>query len=103
MHRRSFLRFVERFAMIAAMGRWFDVSSLRVLAAQAESGIVHRGTSGHPQVAITMDDPRVALNPFLDWKEANQRILGALDSRKLKAALFVCGKRVDRPEGKNLC
>jgi peptidoglycan-N-acetylglucosamine deacetylase len=55
-----------------------------------------------PRVAITMDDPSVEPNPFMDWKEANQRILQALDSRKLKAALFVCGHRVDRPEGKNL-
>jgi hypothetical protein len=102
MHRRSFLCLLERFAMIAAMDRWFDVSSLRVLSAQAESGTVHRGTSGHPQIAITMDDPRVELSPFMDWQEANRRILGALESRKLKAALFVCGKRVDRPGGKSL-
>jgi len=38
----------------------------------------------------------------MDWQEANRRILGALESRKLKAALFVCGKRVDRPGGKSL-
>jgi hypothetical protein len=38
----------------------------------------------------------------MDWKEANQRILQALDSRKLKAALFVCGQLLDRPEWKNL-
>jgi len=49
-----------------------------------------------------MDDPRVELSPFMDWQEANRRILGALESRKLKAALFVCGKRVDRPGGKSL-
>ena len=49
-----------------------------------------------------MDDPSIELNRFIDWKEVNQRILQALDSRKLKAALFVCGQRVDRPEGKNL-
>jgi hypothetical protein len=38
----------------------------------------------------------------MDWKEANKRILGVLHERNLKAALFVCGMRVDRPEGKAL-
>jgi hypothetical protein len=49
-----------------------------------------------------MVDPRVELSPFMDWQEANRRLLGGLESRKLKAALFACGKRVNRPEGKSL-
>jgi len=102
MNRRSFLCFLERSAVIAAMAGWLDASSLRVLAAQAESRTVGRATSGQPQVAITMDDPKVELSPFMDWQEANMRILEGLESRKLKAALFVCGKRVDRPGGKSL-
>jgi hypothetical protein len=49
-----------------------------------------------------MDDPAVALSSYIQWKEANRRILDALETRKLKIALFVCGMRVDQPEGKRL-
>jgi hypothetical protein len=102
MHRRSFLRFLKRSAVTAAFTRWFDASSLQLIAAQANSKTGQQGTSNRPQIALTMDDPRIELNPFMDWKEANGRILGAIKSRKLKAALFVCGQRVDRPAGQAL-
>jgi len=102
MHRRSFLRFLEHSAVVAATARWFDASSLPLFAAPAGSKTVQQGTSNHPQVALTMDDPKVDLSPFMDWKEANRRILAGLDARKLKAALFVSGNHVDRPEGKTL-
>jgi peptidoglycan-N-acetylglucosamine deacetylase len=55
-----------------------------------------------PQLAITMDDPRLKLDTGLQWQEANSRILKALDSRSIKAALFVCGMRVDEYEGAKL-
>jgi peptidoglycan-N-acetylglucosamine deacetylase len=102
MHRRSFLRFLERSAVTAALARWFDASSLQLIAAQAASKTIQQGPSSRPQIALTMDDPRTELNSFMDWKEANGRILGALKGRKLKAALFVCGQRVDRPAGQDL-
>jgi len=35
----------------------------------------------------------------LSWQEINERILGTLAKRKLKAMLFVCGKRVDSESG----
>jgi peptidoglycan-N-acetylglucosamine deacetylase len=100
MRRRSFLHFLERSAVVAATAPWIGATSVRLLAAQSSSRKAQ--ASSRPQIAITMDDPSIELNRFIDWKEANQRILQALDSRKLKAALFVCGQRVDRPEGKNL-
>ncbi len=55
-----------------------------------------------PQLAITMDDPRLKLEANLRWPEANSRILKALDSRNVKAALFVCGMRVDEYDGSKL-
>jgi len=55
-----------------------------------------------PQVAITMDDPRLKLDTALQWPDANSRILKALDGRSVKAALFVCGMRVDEYEGTKL-
>jgi hypothetical protein len=55
-----------------------------------------------PQLAITMDDPRLTLDTALQWPDANSRILKALDSRSVKAALFVCGMRVDESDGSKL-
>ncbi len=50
-----------------------------------------------------MDDPSLDLrSPAMAWPETNRRVLAALAARNLKAALFVCGMRVDRPEGKDL-
>jgi hypothetical protein len=46
-----------------------------------------------------MDDPGSAGSALLGAEEMNGRILAALDSRKIKAALFVCGKRVDNEAG----
>jgi peptidoglycan/xylan/chitin deacetylase (PgdA/CDA1 family) len=102
MNRRSFLRYLERSAVIGAFARGFDASSLQLLAAKASPKAPQRGPSSRPQIAVTMDDPKIELSPFMDWKEANRRILGTLQSRKLKAALFVCGQRVDRPAGEQL-
>jgi peptidoglycan/xylan/chitin deacetylase (PgdA/CDA1 family) len=55
-----------------------------------------------PQLAITMDDPRLKLESNLRWQDANSRILKALDSRNVRAALFVCGMRVDEYDGSKL-
>ena len=55
-----------------------------------------------PRIALTMDDPAVSLNSRMEWREANRRILDTLEKRKLKIALFVCGMRVDAPEGRAL-
>jgi len=49
-----------------------------------------------------MDDPKIDVSAQMSWREANERILGTLAERKLRAALFVCGMRVDRPEGRKL-
>ena len=49
-----------------------------------------------------MDDPSVDIGPFMTWREANRRLLDTFAQRKLKVALFVCGMRVDQPEGQKL-
>src|SRR5215471_4213393 len=55
------------------------------------------------EVSITMDDPTVLETPLLSPQERNQRILAVLEQNgALKAALFVCGKRIDNAEGKSL-
>jgi hypothetical protein len=49
-----------------------------------------------------MDDPSVDIGPFMTWHEANRRLLDIFGERRLKVALFVCGMRVDQPEGQKL-
>ena len=56
-----------------------------------------------PRIAVTMDDPGTGPSPKLTAEERNRAILGALRANSsLKAALFVCGKRVDSAEGRQL-
>lgn len=54
------------------------------------------------QLAITIDDPNSYEKPMLDWEERNTRILNALDGHKIKAALFVCGMRINNSAGAKL-
>jgi hypothetical protein len=60
------------------------------------------GSTRAPGIAITMDDPQVQDMPGMAAAELNARILGHLKDAKLKAALFVCGMRVDNDAGKKL-
>jgi peptidoglycan-N-acetylglucosamine deacetylase len=60
------------------------------------------GNSSRPQVALTMDDPRLSLDSILKWPDANARLLKAIAGRNVRAALFVCGMRVDEPDGNKL-
>jgi len=76
--------------------------ALNVLAPQPASGPTRTSNAQPPQLALTMDDPRLKLETGLQWQEANSRILKALDGRSIKAALFVCGLRVDEYEGTKL-
>jgi peptidoglycan-N-acetylglucosamine deacetylase len=59
-------------------------------------------TSARPQLAITMDDPRLVLGSVLKWQDANTRILKAISGKNVRAALFVCGMRVDEEDGNTL-
>jgi len=94
MDRRSFLRLVERSTGIAAAAQLVPYSGFE---------FTFPSKSTRPQIALTMDDPTVDLQTqAIAWPEANRRILAALSARKIKAALFVCGMRIDSAEGKQL-
>ena len=54
------------------------------------------------EISFTMDDPQVIETPLLTSKVRNEKILAAFDKFKVKAALFVCGMRIDNDEGKAL-
>ena len=58
--------------------------------------------SARPQLALTLDDPRLSLGLALKWPEANDRILKAISEKDIRAALFVCGMRVDEADGTRL-
>ena len=66
------------------------------LAAQPEFAF---STTNKTQIAITMDDPRLVTSCGLTAEQANRKILDALAEHKVKAALFVCGMRVDSEAG----
>ena len=82
MHRREFL-------------------SLLAAAPLAYSPLLN-AVESHPEIAFTFDDPKLDSAGGLTWQEINQRMFRALDKRGIKATLFVCGKRVDQPEGAHL-
>ncbi len=73
-----------------------------LLAGPQSQGATQQTKSVRPKVALTIDDPSVDLGPFMTWQEANRRLLECFAHRKLKIALFVCGMRVDQPEGQEL-
>jgi len=55
-----------------------------------------------PKIAFTFDGPKTSGGANLRWQEWNGRILAALEKHRLKAALFVCGMRVDSADGREL-
>ena len=55
---------------------------------------------GHSsEVAITIDDISTGASPKFEPRERDAAIRRALSTQKIKAALFVCGIRVDDPTG----
>lgn len=54
------------------------------------------------EISFTMDDPEVTDSPIYSVVERNDKILQAFENHKIKGALFVCGMRIDNPQGKIL-
>lgn len=57
---------------------------------------------GQKQIAVTIDDPNTEKTSILSWQERNSAILKALDNHGIKAALFVCGMRLNNSNGEHL-
>src|SRR5688572_6156568 len=53
-------------------------------------------------LSITIDDPTVDSTAMYDWKYKDDGILNTLDKHGIKAALFVCGKRIKNASGSDL-
>jgi hypothetical protein len=56
-----------------------------------------------PQVAITIDDPIIRANPLYSAYEASEAIISSLeDTADVRAALLVCGSKVDSNLGRKI-
>ncbi len=64
--------------------------------------IISSKNSMASEVSFTVDDPEVSESPIYNVKERNDKILEAFSKYNIQSALFVCGKRIDNPEGKIL-
>lgn len=57
--------------------------------------------ASQPEIAITIDDFDLnASTPLFDPDARNTQILDALRAMRVQAAAFVCGRRVDNPDGR---
>lgn len=101
MNRRKFLSSAFKAASAVSCTPFF-AHSLPALAALSDAARPGSFSSQPPQLALTMDDPRLKLDTGLPWSDANSLILKAVESRSIKAALFVCGMRVDEYDGTKL-
>src|SRR6476646_914324 len=101
MNRRKFLSSALKSVSAVSCAPFF-ANSLHALTPHQAPPPTRSLNTPRPQLAITMDDPGLTLDIGIQWPDANSRILKALDSRSLKAALFVCGMRVDESDGSKL-
>ena len=101
MNRRKFLSSALKTASLVSCAPFFETAASAHIPDQI-SDSSSSSKAQRPQLALTMDDPKLRLDSELRWTDANSRILKALDGRSVRAALFVCGMRVDEAEGSKL-
>jgi hypothetical protein len=102
MNRRKFLSATLKTASAASCTPFFGAAVRSLWKSPQNPAQQKRWNGQPPQLAITMDDPRLKLDLSFRWQDANSNILKALQSRNVRAALFVCGMRVDEPDGAKL-
>ncbi len=102
MKRRKFLSHAIRSASAAVCSYLFPHALRASLSPQAGAPKPSLNNSARPQLALTLDDPTLSLGSILKWQEANSRILKTISEKNVRAALFVCGMRVDETDGTKL-
>jgi hypothetical protein len=102
MKRRRFLSGVVKTASAVVCSQVFPPSLNQLLLPQSAAPKAFPNNAARPQLALTLDDPALSLGSILKWQEANSRILKAISAKDLRAALFVCGMRVDDVDGTKL-
>jgi len=100
--RRKFLSSLLQAVSAASFAPFLTADAYAKIPGQASASGNSAAASVRPQLALTMDDPKLTLDSILNWSDANARILKAIASRNVRAALFVCGVRVDQPDGTKL-
>jgi peptidoglycan/xylan/chitin deacetylase (PgdA/CDA1 family) len=102
MKRRRFLSASVKAAWVAAYSQLLPPELRAFSFLQSTTPKTTPNNSARPQVALTMDDPTLSLGSIVRWQEANSRILKAISAKDVRAALFVCGMRVDDADGAKL-
>jgi peptidoglycan/xylan/chitin deacetylase (PgdA/CDA1 family) len=102
MKRRRFLSSAVKAASVAAYSQLLPPELHALSLLQSPAPKTTANNSVRPQVALTMDDPTLSLGSIVRWQEANSRILKAISAKDVRAALFVCGMRVDDADGTKL-
>ncbi len=102
MKRRRFLSNGIKSASAAVCSPFFPPAFRHSLFSQTAAPKSSPNNSARPQLALTLDDPTLSLGSVLKWQEANSRILKAISEKDVRAALFVCGMRVDEADGAKL-
>src|SRR5712664_1692103 len=102
MKRRRFLSAVVKTASAAVCSQVFPPALNPILLRQGVAPNTSPDNSVRPQLALTLDDPTLSLRSVLKWQDANARILKAIAAKDVRAALFVCGIRVDDADGAKL-
>src|SRR5262245_20141863 len=85
MNRREFTRVLGLSALMLGAGKAHSID-----------------TKTRPQISITMDDFFWESAIRLTGAQRNAAILSTLDAHKIKAALFVVGRNLEKDEGKQL-
>jgi len=102
MKRRRFLSHAIKTASATVCSQLFPPAICASLFPQGAAPKTSPNNSARPQLALTLDDPTLTVGSVLKWQEANSRILKAISEKDVRAALFVCGIRVDDAEGAKL-
>jgi peptidoglycan/xylan/chitin deacetylase (PgdA/CDA1 family) len=102
MKRRRFLSTVAKAGSAAVCSQIVPPAVHALLSPQGAALKSPLSDAARPQIALTLDDPTLKLGSVLKWQEANTRILKAIGAKDIRAALFVCGMRVDEADGAKL-
>jgi len=102
MKRRNFLSHAIKTASAAVCSQLLPLGLRAFSVPQSAAPKTSPNNSARPQLALTIDDPTLSLGSVLKWQEANSRILKAISEKNVRAALFVCGMRVDEADGTKL-
>jgi peptidoglycan/xylan/chitin deacetylase (PgdA/CDA1 family) len=102
MRRRRFISHAIKSASAAVCSQLLPPGLRAFPSPQSATPKTSANDSARPQLALTLDDPTLSFGSVLKWQEANSRILKAISEKSVRAALFVCGMRVDEADGAKL-